>query len=107
MRVKLLLVLTGGTISTVVNKDQIMGIHGNSPHLILEQYREKNGAKEDFPEFDIIEPIRMLSECSRPEYLEQIYYGILEKLRLGRDAAEIREKRGSFQDRKFRMMVLL
>lgn len=94
---KLLLVLTGGTISTIV-QGQVMGIHENSPYLILEKYQERNnnGAQKDFPEFDVIEPIRMLSECSRPAYLEQIYYGILEALGLGKNAMEVREKRGKF-----------
>lgn len=105
-KLKILLVLTGGTISTVVKEHtNVMGISGNSPHLILEKYREKMGRnKEEFPKFDVIEPIRMLSECSRPEYLEQIYYGILEKLGLGRNAIEVKEE-NSKRSKKLKDMI--
>lgn len=93
---KLLLVLTGGTISTMIH-NQVMGISGSSPYMILEKYQEENKEK-DIPEFDVIEPIRMLSECNRPEYLEKIYYGILEKLGFGKNALEIREWNGIPQE---------
>ncbi len=90
-KLKLLLVLTGGTISTIV-KNNVLGISGNSPYVILEKYRKSIENTKEFPEFDIIEPVRILSECSEPKVLEQIYYGILEKLGLGKNAIEVREE---------------
>lgn len=86
---RILLVLTGGTISTVV-ENNVMGIRGDSPYLIVEKYREQRKERE-VPEFDVIEPVRMLSECNQPGYLERIYYGILEKLGIGKNGREVRE----------------
>lgn len=94
---RILLVLTGGTISTVV-ENNVMGIRGDSPYLIVEKYREQRG-EEGIPEFDVIEPVRMLSECNQPVYLERIYYGILEKLGIGKDDREVREYWEKEEDR--------
>lgn len=90
---KLLVVLTGGTISTVV-ENGVMGIHGDSPLLVIEKYRmecRKRGIKDGEITFDVIEPVRMLSECSQPVYLERIYYGILEKLGIAKDYRDLRK----------------
>ncbi len=83
---KILLVITGGTISTV-EKDGVMGIYGDSPYRILEIYRETG--RQDIA-FTVIEPVRMLSECNRPSYLEKIYYGILDALGMGKSAEDVR-----------------
>lgn len=90
---KLLLVLTGGTISTVV-ENGVMGIHGDSPLLVIEKYRmecKKRGIEDGEITFDVIEPVRMLSECNQPVYLERIYYGILEKLGIAKDYLDLRK----------------
>lgn len=86
---KLLLVLTGGTISTTV-ENGVMGIHGDSPLLVIEKYRMECIHDEEIT-FDVIEPVRMLSECNQPVYLERIYYGILEKLGIAKDYRDLRK----------------
>jgi L-asparaginase len=128
--VKILVVLTGGTISTV-EQDGVMGIHGNSPYALLEKYEEiqervqkktekeirekaqkkiqekeqgktytekqkiQSGEEKEKEntktEFTVIEPVRMLSECNRPCYLERIYYGILEALGMGNNEKLVRK----------------
>ena len=52
---KLLLVLTGGTISTTV-ENGVMGIHGDSPLLVIEKYRMECIHDEEIT-FDVIEPV--------------------------------------------------
>jgi len=87
---KFLLVLTGGTISTV-ERSGVLGIHGDSPHILLERYRACAQVRKDVW-FDVFEPVRMLSECSRPEILESIYYAVLGKLGIAADLTALKER---------------
>jgi len=84
---KILLIITGGTISTT-EKEGVLGIHGDSPYLILKQFRASSCFDQKV-EFEIISPVLFLSECSQPEYLEALYYAILKQLGIAGNMEEL------------------
>lgn len=90
MIMKILLVITGGTISTT-EKEGVLGIHGDSPYLILKQFRASSYFDQKV-EFETISPVLFLSECNQPEYLETLYYAILKQLSIAGNMEELLKK---------------
>lgn len=65
---KILVVLTGGTIGSRVEKEQI-NVTDASPFYLLELYRETYGSGT---EFEVIQPLNILSENMNLHFLSQI-----------------------------------
>ena len=60
---KILVILTGGTIGSHVH-EKLINVSDRSVYLIMEMYKQKYGEDTDF---DVIRPINMLSENFTPE----------------------------------------
>lgn len=68
---KILVVLTGGTIGSMI-EDNIINVSGNSPYKLLSLYEEQYGAEC----FDVIQPINILSENMTPEVWANLFHAI-------------------------------
>ena len=75
---KILVVLTGGTIGSVCT-DGVRGIAGDSPYLLLREFRAACPTYADC-EFEVINPCNLLSENLSCEVWETLYAAISEKL---------------------------
>ena len=62
---KILVILTGGTIGSRI-EGNVIDVSGTSPRRLLAMYREKYGDSE---EFEVIQPLNLLSENMTPEML--------------------------------------
>ena len=77
---KILVVLTGGTIGSFV-QDGVINVDSTSSYLLIRKYREKY---DSGVEFDVISPLSILSENIRPQDWGTLYKAVSTKLKDGK-----------------------
>lgn len=89
---KILVVLTGGTIGSRINEN-IIDVDDTSCYRLIEMYKSEYMSVGDgidksdylcFTEFEVISPINILSENLRPKYWKKLYEGITEAIKRNR-----------------------